>query len=359
VTSASDTELAPGLSEAERSPAAAAEQDRSVGHVLRISVALAFLLLGSVALGLYVGRGHARNDDVATLFLSMRAYRVAVAFFAGASLAVGGVIVQGLFRNPLASPSILGTNAGALLGGKVALMVTFLVFGGRSIHGLAPEMLVPIGCVIGAVASLGAVLSISSLGASPVTLILTGYVLNGLFLSFGQFLSSVGQESFELHRAMSTFAMGSISGAGARQVWLAGLLAIAGTLPALLWSRSLDLLLSGEEEAMSLGVEVTRVRIWCVVWASLITAGAVAVGGGVGFIGLVIPHALRRFTGPRHRVLIPASFVAGGAFLILCDALCRAVPLKQEVPLIVLTELIGAPAFLWMLRRLGHEARHD
>jgi iron complex transport system permease protein len=335
-----------------------AVSSRPVPRGLVISASLALLLVVSAALALWIGRGNARDHSLHALFLGMRAYRVGVAFFAGASLAVGGVIVQGLFRNPLASPQILGTNAGALLGGKVALMLTFMVFGGRAVHGLAPEMLVPIGCVLGALLSLFAVLSISSLRASPVTLILTGYVLNSLFGSFGTFLGSLAQESFELHRAMTTFAMGSISGAGMRQVVLAALLAIAGTLPTLLWSDSLDLLLSGEEEALSLGVEVPRVRFWCVVWASLITAGAVAVGGGVGFIGLVIPHAMRRFTGPSHRFLIPASFVAGGAFLILCDALCRAVPLKQEVPLLVLTELIGAPAFLWMLRRLGQESRH-
>jgi iron complex transport system permease protein len=326
---------------------------------LVISASLALFLLLSIVLGLSVGRGTSSDAGVQVLFLGMRAYRAGVAFFAGASLAVGGVIVQGLFRNPLASPQILGTQAGAYLGGKLALFGTFVLFGGRAVQGVSPEMLVPLGCVVGAMFSLGAVLSVSSLRASTITLILTGYVLNGLFSSFGTFLSSLAQESFELHRAMSTFASGSISGSGSKQLLLVALLVLAGTMPILLWSRSLDLLLSGEQEALSLGVEVPRVRFWCVVWASLVTGGAVAVGGGVGFIGLIVPHAMRRFTGPAHRYLLPASFVAGGAFLILCDALCRAIPLKNEVPLQVLTELVGAPAFLWMLRRLGNEARHD
>lgn len=324
---------------------------------LTVSVALAALLIGSIVLGLWAGRGTTRDPAMQAVFLTMRSYRLAVAFFAGASLAMGGVIVQGLFRNPLASPSILGVQAGSLLGGKVALLGIYILFGGRILHGVSPEMLVPMGCVAGAVLSLGVLLSISSLRASTVTLILTGYVLNGLFLSFGQLLTTFSQESVELHRALTTFAMGSISGAGPSQLRLGVLLAVAGTLPTLFWSRSLDVLLSGEEEALSLGVEVTRVRFWCVIWSSLVTAGAVAVGGGVGFIGLIVPHAMRRLVGPQHRHLIPASFVAGGALLVLGDALCRALPVRQEIPLGVLTELLGAPAFLWMLRRLGHETR--
>ncbi|HVZ32302.1 MAG TPA: iron ABC transporter permease, partial [Polyangiaceae bacterium] len=311
------------------SPATHAADARSRRRGLRIALALALFTIVSFALGLWTGRGNPADPGMRELFLSLRAYRMGVAFFAGGAIAVGGAIVQGLVRNPLASPEVLGTNAGALLGGKLALFATFILFQDGAPGGISPEMMVPVGCMLGAVLSLATVLSISSLRANTVTLILTGFVLNGFFLSIGVFVSNLSQDFYELNRAMSTFASGSISGSGARQLTLVAALALAGTMPALLWSSSLDLLLSGEEEAAALGVEVSRVRFWCVVWASLMTAGAVAVGASVGFIGLIIPHVVRRFTGPAHRHVIPGSFVLGGGFLILCDALCRGLPLKH------------------------------
>lgn len=355
----SSSDLEQLVAKLERGEAVSAQRPRS--HKLRalaISTSLAVLLLLSTALGLWVGRGSASDPGLTALFLGIRAYRVGVAFFAGAALAVGGVIVQGLFRNPLASPQILGTNAGADLGGKITLYATFLLFGGRPLYGISPEMLVPLGCIVGAVLSLAVVLSISSLRANPITLILTGFVLNGLFLSLGSLVSSFAQDSVELHRAMSSFALGSLSGVGAKQLMIVALLVLAGSVPTWLYAGSLDVLLSGEEEASSLGVEVARVRFWSVGWASLLTAGAVAVGGGVGFVGIIIPHAVRRFTGPLHRHLLPAAFVAGGAFLILCDALSRAIPVRTEIPLLVIVDVIGSPIFLWILYRLGHENRH-
>ncbi|HEY6876518.1 MAG TPA: iron ABC transporter permease [Polyangiales bacterium] len=326
---------------------------------LWITAALAAFALMSVWLGLRVGRGSAQDASMRELFFTMRAYRLGVAFFAGGALAVAGTVVQGLLRNPLASPQILGCNAGALLGGKIALMTCFIALGGRALPYVSPEMMVPIGCILGAFLALGAVLSVTSLRSNTITLVLTGFVLNGIFLSVGTFLSNSAQDYVELNRALNTFAAGTISGAGSRQLLLIAVLSFAGVLPSLLWSRSLDVLLSGEEEAAALGVEVPRVRFWCVVWASLLSAGAVAVGASVGFIDLITPHVVRRFTGPAHRYVLPASFVLGGSFLILCDALCRVIPFKHELPLQVVADLLGGPAFLWMLRRLGTERAHD
>ncbi|HEX5659549.1 MAG TPA: iron ABC transporter permease [Polyangiales bacterium] len=323
-----------------------------------ISVALVLFALASAMLGLWVGRGTALDGSMRELFMTLRAYRIGVAFFAGGALAVSGAVVQGLVRNPLASPNILGTNAGALLGGKLSLIVTFIVLDGRVFTGVVPEMLMPLGCIVGACVALFTVLSVSSLRASTISLVLTGFVMNGIFLSIGSFLSNASMDYVELNRAMTTFQAGSLSGSGSRQLLLAITLSMAGLLPALFWSRSLDVLLSGEEEAAALGVEVPRVRFWCVLWAALMSAGAVSVGAGVGFIDLITPHVVRRFVGPSHRYLLPASFVLGGSFLILCDALCRAIPFKHEVPLQVLVDMLGGPAFLWMLRRLGTERGH-
>jgi iron complex transport system permease protein len=187
--------------------------------------------------------------------------------------------------------------------------------------------------------------------------VLTGFVLSALFMSAGALLETFAQQSWELSRALALFSRGSVSGAGSRQVQLALFLVVGGTLPVLARARSLDLLLSGEEEALSLGVDVASARFWAVVWVAVITAGAVAVGGSEAFIGLIVPHALRPFVGEAHRRLLPASFVTGGIVLVLADVLCRALPLRSEVPLSVITSLVGAPLFLWMLARLVREGR--
>lgn len=342
---------------------AASDLDASSGarpsrRMVAVAACLAALFFLSLTLGLMVGRGSLTDTELSSTFLTMRAQRVAVAFLAGAALAVAGTIVQGLFRNPLASPSILGTTSGATLGGQAALIAVVLLFAGKPPAWLAPEMLLPFGCIAGAVVSLGILLLTTSLRSSPITLVLTGFVLSSLFSSVGSLLETVALESWELSRALLVFAKGSVSGAGMRQVLLAVVLVFGASLPACLWSRSLDLLLCGEEEALSLGVDVAKVRLWSVIWASLLTAGAVAVGGSVGFVGLIVPHALRPLVGESHRRLIPTSFIAGGSYLVLCDVLCRALPFSGEVPLGVVTGLIGAPVFLWMLARLEREGAH-
>ncbi len=325
----------------------------------RVWWTLALLVLTSLVLGLLLGRGSLDDPLLKDTLLSMRAQRVAVAFLGGAALATGGVIAQALFRNPLADPSVLGTTAGASLGGQIVLIASALVFRGQLPAAFAPEMLVPMGCVVGAGIALGVVLLISARMKSPITLVLTGFVLSTLFGSFSQLLISASQESWQLMRALNAFMSGSVSGSGPRQVTIAALLVLGGTLPALFWSRSFDLLLSGEEEALSLGVDVPRVRLWAVIWAATITAGAVAVGASVGFVGLVVPHAMRALVGHAHRRLMPAVFVGGGAFLVLCDVLTRIIPFDGELSLGAITGLIGAPVFLWMLKDLERGRSHD
>jgi iron complex transport system permease protein len=320
----------------------------------RIALGLGAACVASVALGLCVGHGDLGDPVLGSTFLALRAQRVAVAFLAGAALAVAGTVVQALFRNPLASPFILGTTSGATLGGQLTMLAVALGVGPTWI---APEMVLPFGCIAGAALSLAILLSVTSLRASSLALVLTGFVLSALFMSFGALLESFAQQSWELSRALAVFARGSVSGAGTRQVLLALCMVVGGTLPLLVGARGLDLLLSGEEEAASLGVDVARLRFWAVTWVAVITAGAVAVGGSEAFVGLIVPHALRPFVGEAHRRLLPAAFVAGGIFLVLTDVACRALPLQSEVPLSVITSLVGAPVFLTMLARLVREGR--
>lgn len=316
--------------------------------VLAVSTLLAF------ALGLMVGAQGAFTAELRGDVVTLRMARSATAYGAGAALAVAGVMTQGLFRNPLASPDVLGTTAGASLAGKLALLAAPSMLHVPA-HGLAPELLLPLGCLLGAFGALLVLLAISRRTRDPVVLLLAGFLLSSLCLALGSLITSLAQESWELGRAVVAFALGGVSGAGPRQVALVAPLTLIGSAAALCWARPLDLLLSGEDEARVLGLDVPRARRWCIAWTALLTAGAVAVGGNLGFVGLVVPHGLRRLLGVAHRPLVPAALLGGGSFTLLCDVAVRALPSRTEVPLGVITGLVGAPLFLALVLRSRRE----
>jgi iron complex transport system permease protein len=317
-------------------------------HPLLLYGGLLALLVASAAAALLVGQGDLSDERLRSVLLELRAARLLAAFLAGAALAIGGVLVQGLFRNPLASPSVLGTTAGAVLGGRLVLLLFHVLLASLP---LTPELFVPIGCVLGALAALSVLLAVARAKDDLVVLLLTGFLLSSLFVSIGGFVTSLGQDRWELARAMMVFALGDVSSASMLQVRLALPLTLIGSAAAWVWGRSLDAMLSGEEEAQTLGIEVNVVRRWIIIWVALLTGAAVAVGGSIGFVGLVIPHVLRPFIGAMHRRLIPAAGLLGGTFVVASDVLCRALPAKSELPLGVVTGLIGAPVFLFLLIR--------
>lgn len=332
-------------------------QRHRMAYVYGVLVAL--LLLTALAA---LSTGHAELSDVRlrSTLVQLRLGRLAGAFIAGSALAVGGVLVQGLFRNPLASPDVLGTTAGAAFGGKLAMLVyegvaisvpTTLTF-------LTPEMFVPVGCILGAFASLLILLVVDRSRDDLVVLLLTGFLLSSLFMSMSGFVTALAQERWELGRAIVAFALGDVSGVGPRQIVLATPLLMGSVVAAWMWGRSLDVLLSGEDEAASLGVDVASVRLWVVVWTAILAGAAVAIGGTVGFVGLIVPHALRPFVGSQHRRLIPAAALLGGIFLAACDVLARSLPSRSEIPLGVVTGLIGAPLFMILLLKMRHQVRH-
>jgi len=326
----------------------------------RVVLGLAFAVVVSALLGLWVGRGGALDFSPESLLLRMRAARVVVAFLCGGALSIAGCVVQTIFRNPLASPELLGTSSGAMLGAHVALLISVLTLGGGATAGVLPEMLIPIGAVLGAVLSLGALLTVLSYRRDPLALILTGYALSSLFLGVSSFLSNLTRSSYEVNAAFSVLAQGDISATGPRQVMLMLLMALFGSAPLLLHADTLDVMLTGEQEARTLGLDVSHVRGDLVLWVAVLTAGATAVGGGVGFVGLIVPHALRPWVGQRHRYLLPCAFLAGGGLVVLCDVCCRIIPVPQGIPLGVLTHLIGAPIFLRMLfTQLQMHTDHD
>lgn len=313
-------------------------------------------LLGACALSLSVGHGSLADESLRDVLLRLRTHRLLAALLAGAALAVAGVLVQGLFRNPLASPSVIGTSGGASLGGRLSLLAThfFLETGGTP--WLSPELLLPVGCILGALGALALLFMVTRVRDDLVVMLLTGFLLSSLFISLEGFVTSLAQERWELSRAVLSFALGDVSGVGPRQIALAAPLVAIGCALSWTWSAPLDLMLTGEEEARSLGVELGALRRWVVVWTAILTAAAVAIGGNIGFVGLVVPHALRPLVGVTHDRLIPAAALGGGAFVVLCDVMCRVLPGRSEVPLGVITGLVGAPTFLWLLLKYRRES---
>ncbi len=315
--------------------------------ILYPALLLALALVSTAAL--LVGRAEL-TPELQEALLSLRGARWLAAFLAGAALAGGGVVVQGLFRNPLASPSILGTTAGATLGGQVGLL-------GAQLLGLgaAAELVMPLGALGGALASLLLLLGLLRMTRDMLALLLTGFVLSSLFLAVGSFLTSLAQSDWGLGRAIVSFTLGGVAAAGSGQVLFALPLIAGGLIAAMAWGPSLDVMLAGEDEAASLGVDVEQLRWWTAVWVSVLIAGAVSLGGNVSFVGLVVPHALRRFTGAGHRHLLPAAALGGGTFLVGCDVLARLAPTQAEMPLGVVTGFVGAPLFLLLLWRTRRE----
>lgn len=319
---------------------------------------LAVLAALVVLASLRTGTGDLADAGLRDTFLSLRAARLGAALLAGGALAMGGVMVQGLFRNPLASPSILGTTGGAHLGGMIALLLCDYAFRGGSPvpASLArPELWVPIGSLVGAMLALGILLVFLRVTEDLLALLLTGFVLSALFLSLAGLVTSLAQEQWELGRAIVAYSLGSVSATSAPQLLFAFPLLVIGGVASWCWGRPLDLLLSGEDEARAMGVDVPMVRRWTAVWVSVLVAAAISVGGNLGFVGLIVPHALRPFSGVAHRRLLPAAFVAGAIFVAFADVLTRVVPARGEVPLGVVTSLIGAPVFVIILLRMRRE----
>ena len=320
-----------------------------------LAVGLGTALLVAIAAGLAFGHGSLADPALRATFLELRGLRLACAGLAGAALAVAGVLMQGLFRNPLASPSVLGTSAGAALGGQLVLLghgacAAFLP------AWLAPEMLLPLGCLAGAGLALILLLAVirrvlRAGGDGLVAVLLTGFLLGSVFAAIGALVTWLGQSSWEIGRTLVAFTLGGVDGKGLRHVAMALPLVGIGIAAAWTWAKHLDVLLAGEDEAAALGVNVPQARAWILIWTAVLTGAATAIGGGVAFVGLIVPHALRPFTGVGHRRLIPAAAIGGAAFLIGCDTLCRVLP-SGELPLGVVTGLIGAPLFLGLVLRL-------
>lgn len=281
------------------------------------------------------------NERQQAILWQLRVPRVALGALVGAVLAISGAAYQGVFRNPLADPYLLGVAAGAGLGATVAV-----VYGTGSLTGLAVPLLAFVGALVGV--GLTYVLGRAVTGVrSATTLILAGVAVAAFLTAVQTYLQ---QQNADVLREVWTWILGSLARASWGQIALLLPYTAVSVLVILLHRRLLDVLAVGEEEARTLGVRTGQVRLIVIIAASLGTAAAVAVSGLIGFVGIIVPHTVRLLAGTSYRVILPLSIVAGAAFLVLADLLARTVASPAELPIGVVTAFFGAPFFAVVLR---------
>ena len=280
------------------------------------------------------------NETERTIILSLRLPRAILAGLVGAGLSVSGATFQALLRNPLADPYILGVSSGAAVGAILAILLGLGTFS----FGL------PLISFLGALLT---VLIVFYFGRQdgkihPNTLLLAGVIIGSFLSALIMFFISVSQKE-ELHTIIF-WLMGDFSFSNARAILIIFPYIVLGFFLLYLRSRQLNLILSGEENAVQLGVDVEKLKLVSYLSASLITAASVSVCGLIGFVGLIIPHAVRLIFGPDHRLLIPASALVGASFLIASDTVARTLLAPTELPVGVITAAFGGPFFIYLLR---------
>lgn len=276
------------------------------------------------------------------ILLEIRLPRVALVALTGAALACSGTAYQGLFRNPLADPYLIGVAAGAGLGAICALLLQIA-------HPWLGTLLVPLSAFAGALLTVALVYALSrSAGAPITTLLLAGVAVGTLATACSTFLLlRMGQQTA---RVLS-FLLGGYGSAGWGAVLAVAPFTLLGFALLYLYARPLNLLLFDAEQARQLGVHVERVTLLVILAATLTTAAAVAFSGLIGFVGLIVPHTTRLLVGADHRRLLPLATLGGAGFLLLADLLARTLLAPEELPLGVITAFVGAPFFLWLLHR--------
>ncbi len=309
-----------------------------------------FLCVAALILCLFTGEGGIRwpdwSEPVEQVIFRLRLLRVATGFTVGAGLACAGAAMQAVLRNPLADPYVLGVSSGSALG--AALIIAF---------GVAAQSVVflPLGAFLMALLTLALVCGAAWRG-SAATLILCGVAVSAIFSSFLMMVLSFS--SSEALQGITWWMLGGLQTLRPEILICTGCAVVAGIAGLTAAAHTLDILTLGSETAHTLGLPVRRAAALTLALATLATAGAVALAGLVGFVGLVIPHAVRPFSGARHRALLPACALAGGLFLVVCDTLARTLFSPAEIPVGVVTALLGGPAFIAILRKTqggGHD----
>ena len=342
---------------------AAPGQRRRRAHYL-IGV-LCLLLPGAMALGLCSGAVSLDSIEVlrAVLRLSpddeysqaaviigqIRLPRVLLAAVMGATLGMSGAAMQGLFRNPLADPSLIGVTAGAALGAALVI-----VAGGDWLRGYTGLSLVSVGAFAGGVVAVLFVyrLATSANGTSVATMLLAGIAITALAGAVGSLLEFFADNV--MLRRISLWKMGGLEGASYSRLAVAALVSGAMLLALPRHAGALNALLLGESEARHLGIPVERVKIALITWVAVGVGTSVAMVGTIAFVGLVVPHMVRMLCGPDHRTLLSAAALAGALLLVVADTLARVVVAPTELPVGIITAMVGVPVFISLLRQRHH-----
>lgn len=292
---------------------------------------------------------HARD---AAILGVVRAPRVLLAAMLGAGLAVGGAVMQGLFRNPLADPALIGVSAGAALAAVGAIVLGPSMFGARS--GALGLWLLPGAAFIGGLCATLLIARLATRGGvtGVATLLLAGVGVNALCSALTGLLLFMADD--RQVRDITFWTLGSLAGTRWVQMPVAAALVLVPALLMLPLARSLNALTLGEREAFHLGLRVESAKRAAVALAAIAVSAGVALAGLIGFVGLVVPHLVRLLVGADHRLVLPGSALLGAALMVMADLAARSLAAPAELPAGVVTALIGAPAFLWLLRqRLG------
>jgi iron complex transport system permease protein len=329
--------------------------------LLAVALVLCLVLLGEIFAATCIGAVTIKPGTVASVLLNrhtkdqemekiiifqIRLPRVLAAALVGCALSIAGVLFQGLFRNPMADPYVIGSSGGAALGATLGVVLlphlSLLGFGATASLAFCFSLLTMV--AVYWLARVG--------GRTPiVTLLLAGLALSAMLGYSTTFVILLHPESYVAVHLLTIWLHGAIANTAWSQVGLVGAMVSAGVILSFPLARSLNALCLGDDYAQQLGIRVEFLRASIIIVGSLLTAAAVSLGGLIGFVGLIIPHIVRLFIGPDHIRLLPIAGLAGAIFLILADTLARTVLSPAELPVGILTAFIGGPVFLFLLRR--------
>lgn len=270
----------------------------------------------------------------------IRLPRVVLGALVGSTLSLGGLVFQALLRNPLAEPYILGISGGSAVGAIIGILLGFSRFPGVCLMAFGGSM---------AVLALVVLMGAGGIRLRKETLLLSGVMVNAFCSSVITFLLSISQDT-RIHNILF-WLMGDLSLPDLAQAGMLSLIVLPCFVLIFRFSNVMNLLLMGKEAAQTMGVNAGSATLMLLVFTSLMVSATVSYCGLLGFVGLVMPHLLRLILGPDHRVLVPACILGGGAYMILCDILARVLPAQGEMPTGVITAMIGAPLFIYLLRR--------
>ncbi len=332
------------------------------GRTILVLGALALLLLATAVVALSIGvepisplsivgmatqwlpvhPARTWSDLDLTIVTQVRLTRIVTALAVGAALGMAGTAYQALFRNPLADPGIVGTSAGASVGAILAFVAPFQL----SVLGFG---LVPVAAFTGALLATLLVYTLARVGsrAPSTTLLLAGFAVSAVLNAVSALVETLSDQL----RVMYSWLLGSVAVNTDEQLLVACPLILVGGIGLLAFSGDLNVLLLGDEHAGYLGLHVTRRRLAILALGALLTSVSVALGGVIALVGLLVPHITRLLVGADHRLLLPASALMGGIFLIVVDTVARTVISPEELPVGLITALVGAPAFIFLLRR--------